>query len=599
MRPWLRFVIVALLLARPVGAQQLLRNPYFSEWPGGEAAGWTLLGQGTLSRQPRSFDADLRRDECVEVACEAADAGVGQSVGLTTDARYTFSAWAQVERSGPASFTVTGGSGRVYWKGTVAPEKWVRLVGHFVPAETQVTLALRSSGAGVLRLDDVTLSPVAPDPTPAAVKLPARSVVMYGYSDGMRDRWDETLRTCNLVTGHTSDAALVRRLREQGKIFCWHVNNTPGENLQSVEDFVNYWSAPFRDTLQGRLPGGFDAISIDELHASPDGSPESQRVVEALRELRRRYPNRLIFAWGVWKLAQGGGIGAYSTPDRYDQLLNAVNSLTDQFWLEAYIREGNPQLDLFGELARNLNARVPGLLRKTLFGLYITQTEPFIADDSADVDFFGLLDEQFHLLRNTPLLAPSPGVAFWPFYRARPETLRFVNAAVRHYYLNGQIDYLGAGSWKQLVGNPSFEGPGGWELAPGQDGGVSIVPYAEAAIPAAHGSVSQGKRCLTMRRGSTANVAAQTLQLRPGHRYLLSAYVYGEGRPTMEVSAGKETLGFESLTELKAGEWNRVTLRFTAPKSGGPIQVRLKDDPKAPRDVMFWDFVELEELPGE
>jgi hypothetical protein len=291
-------------------------------------------------------------------------------------------------------------------------------------------------------------SPLEPDISPARAKLKTPTIVMYGYSDAMRDQWTQTLNTVNVVTGRTSDANLVTRLRAKGVVFAWHVVNTPASELPTADDLARVWSAPFRDTLGGKLPGGFDAIAIDELLPAKDGSAESTRVIAALREVRRLHPNRLIFAWGVWHLATGGGIGRYATKDTYDDLLHAARDSTDQFWLECYQREGNPQFSLFRDSAENVSRRAPGLLEKTLFALYISQSAPFIADDDKAADFFEFLDAQFHLLRNDPLLKKTSGVAFWAFYRSKPETIEHVNALVRHYFIKGQTNYYGSGRWK-------------------------------------------------------------------------------------------------------------------------------------------------------
>ena len=320
----------------------------------------------------------------------------------------------------------------------------------------RVTTAILSlmSIAACLAVGHATLStaaaadPLQRDLSPARVKLKEPTIVMYGYSDAAKDRWAQTFDTANVVTGVTSDAALVERLRAKGVVFACHVGNTPGPGLQTVDDFVRAWSAPFRDTLGGKLPGGFDAISIDELHSNKDGSPESNRAVAALRELRRLYPNRIILAWGVWKLAAGAGIGHHATKDTHDDQLRAARDFTDRFLIECYQREGNPQFELFEDLARNINERAPGLLEKTIVGLQISQSEPFVADDDKAANFFEFLDAQFHVLRNDPLLKTTQGVAFWAFYRAKPEMIEHVNALTRHYFIEGKTTYYGSGRWK-------------------------------------------------------------------------------------------------------------------------------------------------------
>ena len=106
---------------------------------------------------------------------------------------------------------------------------------------------------------------------------------------------------------------------------------------------------PFEDTLGGRLPGGYDAIAIDELHAAhKDGTAHSDAVVAVLQRLRENYPNKGVYVAAVW--AYGGKSADYS-----DQL-RAVKGYADMLMLEVYIREGNPS---YGWLAGHA-ADAPG-----------------------------------------------------------------------------------------------------------------------------------------------------------------------------------------------------------------------------------------------
>ena len=136
----------------------------------------------------------------------------------------------------------------------------------------------------------------AEEKDPGKLSIPRPAIFMWGYSDSSRTSekklWDLTLRTVNIIEGLTSNAKFVRGLRAEGKVFAWHVVNRIKEG-DAVESIVEKWSEPFRDTLKGKLPGGFDAISIDELHPWPDGDARSELVIKALAELKRRYPGKL------------------------------------------------------------------------------------------------------------------------------------------------------------------------------------------------------------------------------------------------------------------------------------------------------------------
>src|SRR5579875_2133517 len=161
--------------------------------------------------------------------------------------------------------------------------------------------------------------------TPRRIGVPHPILFMYGHEKltgksqfwpstaQYKTEWDKVIAAFNVIDGSTRDANLVTSLRAQGKIFARHVSNTKDAKHATPADFVAEWSKPFDDTLGGQLPGGFDAICIDEFHSAADGTPESRLQVESLKEIREKYPDRLIFASGVWKLADGGSESKYGS----------------------------------------------------------------------------------------------------------------------------------------------------------------------------------------------------------------------------------------------------------------------------------------------
>lgn len=426
-------------------------------------------------------------------------------------------------------------------------------------------------------------------------------VLMYGFSDAMLPNWAETLKRANIVTGQTEDARLVKRLRARGILFAYHVNAAAAPGRETAAELATYWCEALENDLGGGLPGGFDAIAIDEI-GSPDGSDESRRICEALRLARQRCPDRRILVWGGWRMGHGGGGSAYvEAGTTYDEELQAVFEECDLFLYEQYIREGNPQFDLFRPAAENLERRVPGLLRKTIHGLYISQNPPFVADDSERYDFKDFLDEQFHLLTSDPVLKQTPGVAFWPFYRARADTIAHVNELVRHYYQQGCTAYYGDGDYGQSVQDPGFEAGGHWEIRPGEGGNAQIVEYAAyPEAPEKHEPVSHGKRCLRMTRGTAPNEAAQQLALKPRTWYTLTAYCFlpakGDPPETRALALGGRALRLQrGLTRWDPWLSPVTTFRTDAT---GKVDVVLTDEPLAPGTVSYWDFVEVEECRG-
>jgi len=424
---------------------------------------------------------------------------------------------------------------------------------------------------------------------------------MYGFSDASLPRWTDTLDCVNIITGMTEDAALVQDLRARGVLFAYHVIARAEPGRETAEELANYWCEALENDLGGDLPGGFDAMAIDEI-GSPDGTDESRRICEALRLTRQRCPDRRVFVWGGWRLGEGGGGSRYVAADvTYDHELRAVHEYADLLLYERYIREGNPQFYNFVPSAENLARRVPGMLGKTIYGLYISQSKPFVGDDSEGFDFKDFLDEQFHMFANAPALKQTPGIAFWPFYRAKADTIAHVNELIRHYCHRGRTDYYGDGDCNQIVQNPGFEDDGVWELAPGTDGSLTVGGYtAPEGVPDKHDPASHGKRRLKMIRGRTPNQARQTLSLKPDTWYTLTAYCFvseGQGTPTTQA------LGLEGeplQTQRGQTEWDLwltpvITFRTN---STGQAVIVLTDEAIPEGHASYWDFVEIEECRG-
>lgn len=257
------------------------------------------------------------------------------------------------------------------------------------------------------------------------LQIPIPVFFMYGYNDingeSRKPEWEKVIDIFNVIDGKTDNAEFVKQLRSKGKIFAYHVSFPTKIEDYNVENIVKSWSEPFENTLNGKLPGGFDAICIDEFHSFPDGSKESIVSIEVLKQIREKYKDRLIFASGVWRLGHGGLTSIRSKGKTYDDILNAINKYADIFILENYHRTVNPHLSFFDSMAHNIKDRVPGLIAKTIYALYISQNLP--GDDQPGVDFYKFLEKQVDIIKSNPVLNPMKGVAFWVFYRAKPETI--------------------------------------------------------------------------------------------------------------------------------------------------------------------------------
>ena len=435
---------------------------------------------------------------------------------------------------------------------------------------------------------------------------PEPFIAMYGHSDdpGVTDAFRDIIPPFSVIEGTSSDADFIKELRDQGKVYAAHVNNPVAETASQLYD---RWSAPFDDTLSGQLPGGYDAIAIDELHGgSTNGTAHSDAVVSALSQLRQDYPTKRIYVAATWNFGQNSG--AYS-----DQL-NAVNNHADVLMLETYIREGNPSYGWLGQhqdaYAPKLKATVPGILDKTVYGLYISQGG-FVADDSTDVGYWGHLDEQFHRIKNDADASTMPGVMFWAHYRSQKDlTPDYVARLVDHYYVQDNSDYFGDGNTQQLVANPQFETLSGWELTAGTGGSAELFNYGSvSSLQNDHddnGQASHGSSGLRMLRGSSHNEASfEVSGLDPEMFYTVSAWVMSEiegqhARLTITDFDGTyiESMEIDDVGSppdyyTKWNEWSRIIFNFVP--TSDTIHIVLSDELAAQDATLYWDFVELEE----
>jgi hypothetical protein len=441
-----------------------------------------------------------------------------------------------------------------------------------------------------------------------SLPLPSPAIHMYGYGDSSDDTtkalWDSVLSVATIIEGSTEKADFVKELRAKGKIFAYHVVNTFSASA-TAEDVANAWAVPFENTLNGQLPGGFDAVCIDELHGAADGSSDSVRVVNALQLLRQRYPNKYIMAAGVWQLGLSGD-SRYVGGASYDNQLRAVRDYCDLFFLENYVTESNVQIDFFKMMATNVNRRVPGLLAKTIFGLAISQSNPFAYDNSPYINFNEYLDGQFHTIRNDALMKGMPGIGFWVFYRARPETLLHCVELCKHYYYQNLKTYYGEGRYDNiLIQDPGFDA--GNAVAWRTSTAAAFTPYADlpGTIPPQHYSIANhGTSCLQTTRGPIASRIRQIATVSPGAWYRLSGYVtsnsltYGatlgvfdyRGEAFFHVN---ETFPLTCSYYLPT-KWKRISLRFKVPADTNKIVIYFSDEPSEQNSVVYWDFFELE-----
>ncbi len=443
----------------------------------------------------------------------------------------------------------------------------------------------------------IVVAVVLPGGTAAAVdRTPDPFICMYGHSDGpgVTAAFRRLIPRLTVIEGTSTDAAFIRELRARGCIYAAHVTNP---TTATEEELVARWRAPFDRDLGGRLRGGYDAIAIDELRADADGSVQSRRVCRALAKLGQLYPATQIYAAATWQLGREAS--------RHSELLRAAHEHADMLMLEVYLRETRPNYGYFADWADRLKAVEPGLLKKTVYGLGVSQ-RGYLHDDSTEVGFLGHLERQFRSIRTDNDAAKMPGVMFWVYYRSETDvTPEHLARLAEHYFISKKTGHLGDGTSRQLIRNAQFESLDGWKRRVGDGGAVERFDYdAIAGIQSdhdAHGWSSHGKHGLKMVRGSVPNRASfEVSGLDTRRVYNVSAWVMAD-RPGRRaglrvirsdggVVAGKETDRAGRGTQWN--EWSRITFNFrpTTPT----VHVELHDASATPGTTLYWDFVEME-----
>jgi len=192
-----------------------------------------------------------------------------------------------------------------------------------------------------------------------------RRPLFYWNNDSYQAAWQRLLPHLTGVIGTTSNADFVRSLQSKGTLFAYNVHEptSSGSSRITPEDLSAAWAAPFRNTLAGRLPGGFDAICIDEF-GFPDGSERSKLDTQALKTLRLAYPEKLVFVYGALPMGDGGPSSLFGKKSiTYDDELNAINKYADLLILENYqIDTRLDKLPLFQSIPRNIESRSHGLV---------------------------------------------------------------------------------------------------------------------------------------------------------------------------------------------------------------------------------------------
>ena len=111
-------------------------------------------------------------------------------------------------------------------------------------------------------------------------QTPKPFICMYGHSDdvGVTEAFRKLIPRLNVIEGTSSNVAFIKELRAKDCIYAAHVTNP----VSATEDeLVALWRAPFENDLGDQLPGGYDAIAIDDLQKKTNffGDGDTKQLV--------------------------------------------------------------------------------------------------------------------------------------------------------------------------------------------------------------------------------------------------------------------------------------------------------------------------------
>jgi hypothetical protein len=184
-----------------------------------------------------------------------------------------------------------------------------------------------------------------------------------------------------------------------------------------AEELLTRWTAAMEEY-------GIDGIAIDEFIKS-----RSELVsvwVGALRTVRERYPDKLIFCWVA-------GEGIASQP-----LLEAIRDYADFCMPEIYYSEtqaeGFPEFEFtrFRKAVDMIEGKAPGIAQKTLMGLGAHQG---LWDKDPEIDYKQFLEAQVRTIAEDEVLRKLPGIAIYAPYALDSATISHLDEVIQRYYL--------------------------------------------------------------------------------------------------------------------------------------------------------------------
>jgi len=280
--------------------------------------------------------------------------------------------------------------------------------------------------------------------TSQAAEVPLRRPVIFSYNHpwgsdknpnkGYTDPWfmdfsKVRLSTANMVDHvnpktyapwHTPDRRVLARVKQWAK---------PWKD-DKANDLIRAWD----EALRGE---GIDGLAMDEF-IGKKVTPELIAVwVTALKEIRRRHPDKILAFWSDSGLGRVRVFGKAHQP-----LLQALRDYGDFVMPEIYYREkSEPNFKTnpapFGEFRKKVEeweAQAPGITPKILMGLGTVQNADWGYDNLPEVDYAEFLAKQVEVCATDPVLKRMAGLAIYAPGYLKPDTLTRLNDAIIKYY---------------------------------------------------------------------------------------------------------------------------------------------------------------------
>jgi len=237
-----------------------------------------------------------------------------------------------------------------------------------------------------------------------------------------------------LTTMDTFDPEIIDYWHARGKRLvrrCYSVRynkNGKKTGFATAEELIKIWSDALNEP-------NTDGIAIDEFYShdpfvktwmSSFNEALFETWDEALRTVRKRYPDKLIMVW-MW------GWGEHSQP-----ILESINAYADYFIPEVYYPEntagGYPDFDFprFREAIDLFEGHVPGISKKILLGIGCHER---FYDNDPDIDYGGFIEAQIETIAGDPILSGLSGIGIYKPAALSPSNIKRLNNSIKAHIL--------------------------------------------------------------------------------------------------------------------------------------------------------------------